>query len=220
MTGEEILDRVREFTGYSGLSGYEEINDAYETILRRGGLWSTRVRDESSVTIKNNEKFYALPMDRIRRLESVWVKDNADFLEWRPLYEVAEVGFEKTVFQYRKADGTDRRDAPREYRLSMSEGQELEVSPTPDGTYACRLIYIGNPPPIARQVTPILPSNYHRIIAKLAAVNYLSNKPDEASQVKAAGLRTQVREALFNMAFDVSPNRSGLHRKRQMVMRA
>lgn len=217
MIGEEILDRVRIFTGNHQLSGFSEINDAYETILRRAGMWVSRVRDESSVTFANEKIFYDLPMELIRRLESVWIKDNEDFKEWRRLEEVTEDKFEKTVFIFRKADGTDRKDVPRYFRLAMGATDQMEVAPTPDGTYPCRLVYIGNPAPLDRAVTPILPENYHRVIAKLAAAYWLENNEGDA---KAAPLHRQVREAYFPLAVDIAPNRAGVARPRQKIMRA
>ena len=220
MNGDELLNRVRFFTGNHALQGFSEINDAYETILRRAGMWVSRVRDETSVTFSDNKVFYNLPMDRIRRLESVWIKDNVDFQEWRELDEVTENRFESTVFQFRKTDGTDNKDVPRFYRLAMGETAQMEVTPTPDGTYPCRLVYIGNPTPIDRSVVPVLPGNYHRVIAKLAAALWLEGQPDKFMQGRAAGLHGQVKSSYLSLAFDIAPNRAGVARPKQKIMRS
>ena len=221
MEGWEILDRMRDFAGNDALSEYDEINDAYETILRRAGLWISRVRDESSVEFADDKNLYDLPMDLIRRLEAVWIKDNQDFQEWRRLDEATEDQFESTVFQFRKSDGTNQKNVPRFYRLAMGATNQLEVTPTPDGTYPCRLVYIGSPTPLAQFVTPILPENYHRVIAKLAAADWLDvHGVDEVQLARAAKLHGQVREAYFPLAVDISTNRVGVARPKQKIMRS
>ena len=219
MDGEEILDRVRFFTGNHALQGFSEINDAYETILRRAGMWMTRVRDETSLVFLSDKIFYNLPMESIRRLESIWIKDNEDFKEWRELKEATDDRFETTVFQFRNVDSTDQKDVPRFYRLSMGDTNQLEVTPTPDGNYPARLVYIGNPTAIERATVPVLPGNYHRIIAKLAAANWLEDHPSETNQAKAGRLQRDVREAYFPLAVDVSVNRVGVGTPKQRIMR-
>lgn len=219
MRGEEILNHTRRFTGNDGLQGYSDINDAHETLCRRAGLWVTRVRDEDSLEFRDGVTRYDLPSDQIRRLESVWIRDNEEFQEWRKLDEVTEEKFEQVVFQFRNEDATDDKDVPLYYRLSMGPTQQLEVTPTPDGTYPGRLVYIGNPTLIDRQVVPVLPENYHRTIAKLAAAFWLERQKDEADQVIGAKLRQQVRETHLGMAFDLSPNRKGVLMPRQRILR-
>ncbi len=221
MEGEEILDAMRDFTGNDALSSYAEINDAYETFLRRAGLWISRVRDESSVEFANDKTFYDLPMDLIRRLEAVWIKDNEDFQEWRRLDEATEDGFESTVFQFRNSDGTNQKNVPRFYRLAMGATDQLEVTPTPDGTYPCRLVYIGSPSPLGHFSTPIWPENYHRVIAKLAAAYWLDvHGTGDIQSARAANLHGQVREAYFPLAVDISPNRVGVVKPKQKIMRS
>ena len=220
MNGEKLLERVKFYTGDHTLQGYSHINDAYETILRRAGMWLTRVRDETSLVFKNGLTKYTLPMSSIRRLEGIWIQDNEDFQEWRELQEVTEGRFEETVFQYREADGTNTKDSPYFYRLHMGDANQLEVTPTPDGTYPARLVYIGNPPEINGEITPVLPENYHRIIAKLAAANWLEDHPSEVNEAKANRLHRDVRESYFPLAVDVSANRAGVARPKQKIMRA
>ncbi len=220
MQGDEILDLVRRHTKNHRLSRFDEINDAYETLCRRAGMWFLRVRDEHTLQFRDGKTTYTLPMARIRRLESVWIKDNEDFKEWRELDEATEDQFEKTVFQFRKADSTDDKDVPRFYRLGAGDSDQLEVTPTPDGTYIGRLVYIGNPTPLDLMVTPVLPENYHRTIAKLAAALWLEGTEDEAKHARARTLRRDVEGAYFHMAVDTAPNRNGVARPKQRIMRA
>ena len=219
MRGEEILNLVKEYTGNDGLAGYSDINDAYETICRRAGMWVVRVRDEDSLTFLDDKTEYDLPMDLIRRLESVWIKDNEDFKEWRRLTEVTEDKFERTVLSFRKEDATDDKGVPLFYRLQGGNGNQLEVTPTPDGTYPGRLQYIGNPTQIDRQVEPVLPEPYHRTIAKLAASTWLERQDSEVLLARGDRLRRQVRETYFGLAFDMSPDRTGVSRPRQRILR-
>ncbi len=219
MRGEEILNLVREFTGNDGVTGYSDINDAYETLCRRAGTWVVRVRDEGSLTFLDDKTEYDLPMELIRRFESVWIKDNADFQEWRKLTEATEDRFEKQVLGNRNEDATDDKDAPRYYRLQGGESNQLQVTPTPDGTYPGRLVYMGNPTPIDRQGVPVLPESYHRTMAKLAASRWLERQPDDGNVAKGQRLHRQVQETYLGLAFDTAPDRTGVSRPRQRIMR-
>ena len=219
MKGEQILNLVQEFTGNDGFSGYSDINDAYETISRRAGMWVSKVRDEESLEFLDGKTEYDLPVELIRRLTSVWIKDNTDFKEWRRLEETTEDKFESTVFAFRKADATDDKDTPRFYRLQGGIANQLEVTPTPDGTYPGRLHYIGNPKPIDRQTVPVLPEPYHRTIAKLAASMWLERQDSEVQHAKADRLRRQVQETYLGLAFDIAPDRTGVKRPHQRIMR-
>src|SRR3990167_1108892 len=219
MTGEEILEQVRKLTGDHVWSGYQEINDAYETMCRRSRYWEARQRDEYSVRFQDGVIVYTLPMSRIRVLESVWVRYNDDYQEWRELTEASDATFEQSVLANRGTDGTDTEDVPDVYRLEGPD--QMRVSPTPDGSYSVRLVYIGNPAPITRTATPILPESYHRIIAKLAAVNVLRLPPlTEEKGNLAARYDKEVQMAYLNLAFDSSINRSaGPIRPLQRIMR-
>lgn len=221
MKGEEILDLVRRMSGKHDWQFYDEINDAYETICRKAGFWFTRIRDENSFTFENGKTSYSLPLDQIRRLEGVAIKDNEDFQEWRTLEEVGDDLFDRKVFAYRNMDATDQKDVPRYYRLSADSVKHLEVTPTPDGSYPMRLIYIGNPPKIEASTVPVLPENYHRILVKLAAAKLLQLPPfTDAKSAQAATLMRDYREAMFPLALDTAPNRVGTGSPKRRIMRS
>lgn len=200
MNGEALLNQVRKFSGLS-ISTFDEINDAYETILRRGGMWQTRVRDEHSLQFSENKTRYLLPMDRIRRLEGVAVRNNTDELEWSPLTLADDEKFDAVVFANRDSDGNDETDVPTHYRLA---GDEIEVTPTPDGNYQARLVYIGNPPAIDRLTTPVIPANYHRLLAKLAAAYALRLTDKPENQARGQKLESECRNEMLAFAYDVS----------------
>lgn len=220
MKGEEILDLVRLEVKDDLWPHYVEINDAYEYICRRAGYWISRVRDEDSLEFRDGKDTYDLPMDRIRRLEQVWVKNNEDQLEWLPLRELDSVAFEREVFAHRNNEGNDIEDVPRHYRLQGGLTGQIQVAPTPDGTYTGRLVYIGNPPPIKRTTEPVLPTIYHRIIAKKAAAIILRNRNTEPSVAQATGLEREVQLAMFQLAADLSANRAGVDMPKRRIMRS
>src|SRR3990167_4948657 len=116
MNGETILNQVRKFSGLS-ISTFDEINDAYEKLLRRGGMWRIRVQDEHSLQFSADKTRYLLPMDRIRRLVSVAVRNNTDQQEWRKLALADDETFDAVVFANRDSDGNDLTDTPTHYRL-------------------------------------------------------------------------------------------------------
>ncbi|KKL26213.1 hypothetical protein LCGC14_2397540 [marine sediment metagenome] len=181
-------------------------------------MWVCRVRDEDSVEFRNDIRVYDLPLDRIRRLEDVWVQANEDEKGWRELLPATD--FEAKVLASRNTDGTDAKDVPTFFRLEGGDVQQLDVTPTPDGTYNCRLVYIGNPPAIRREVVPVLPENYHRIIAKQAAADVLRLPPvSEGNMALAARYEGEVRQSYFPLANDIAPNRFGLAFKGQPIMR-
>ena len=228
MLGEQILEQVCLLTGDLGLTRYDEINDAYESILRRGGMWIARVRDDAVLTFKEDVSRYTLPLAAIRRLESVWVQNNEDEREWRQLLPVSEGRFERQVFLNRDSDGDDEKDTPAFYRLHGGDAEQLEVTPTPDGTYAGRAHYIGHPQAIGRLTTPILPESYHRTIAKKAAVSILrqpkaTDSPEmlQARLTQAGALEREVEQAVFELAFDLhaTPDAS-VAMPRQRIMRS
>ena len=222
MNGEAILQEVRRLSGEADWSRYDEINDAYETMCRRAGMWVLSVRDISTLQFRSGITFYTLPMDRIRRLVSVGVKNNEDEQEWHDLDPLADAEFDQKVLANRNADGTDDTDAPGFFRLAGGETSQLEVTPTPDGTYQGRLVYIGNPPAIAKGVTPVLPGNYHRTIAKLAASYVIRQMAGhtEPGLAKARELERLAKESYIHMAFDTAPNLGKMDFPKQRLMRS
>ena len=213
MNGEQLLDELRRLAGKSWTS-FAEINDAYETLCRRAGIDTLRVRDETSLAFRSGKSFYRLPLERIRRLEGVFVRQEAG--NWRRLELGNDDSFDREVRRSASDDGSIVPGTPRVYR---SAGDEIEVAPTPNGTYPARLVYIGNPVPLDRQGVPILPSNYHRIIAKMAASYVLRESTDEGDRIKGARYDQEVREAMLGFAFDTSPGTGDVSVPRQRIQR-
>lgn len=217
MNGAQILDEVRELTGHHGYIGFSVVNDAYATILRRLGVWRTRVRDTTSLEFKADITSYQLPVSKIRRLEAVAVRNNEDEREWRTLTPATDDKFDEQVFANRNADGTDDKEVPRYYRVA---GDSIEVTPTPDGTYPGRLIYIGEPPDIAEETVPVIPSNYHWVLAKLAAAYFLRLSDDQIQQGKATRLEGEVERAYLFLAMDTGNYRGDLSPPKLKIMRS
>ncbi len=218
MKGREILDRVRTLIKQIDYSSYVEINEANYQILNRTGYSFSRTRDTDSVTFKDGVTDYILPQSRIRRLEGVYIKDNDDYQEWSPLYEISDKAFDLEVLNNRDSDGDDSTAAPRKYRLSHGA---FEVVPTPDGTYECRLNFIEVPELIDDEVTPLLSASYHPTIAKLAAANYLALEGDDVSTKRASALLSMVQTDLLHLFLDTTTNRKGgVSFKKQPIMRS
>ncbi len=218
MTGEEILNRVRLLTT-AGLSSFDEINEAYEFLLQRAGMGLSRVRDETSLSFQTGVVFYQLPMERIRRLETIAVKKTADKQEWKPLVPLNDEDFDAVVFANRNSDATDKIDTPINFRLSLGSTTQLEVTPTPDADYPMRLTYLETPEPLDSGATPILPAIYHRQIANLGAAYILQRGKDQAEQAKGMKLEQDVKQTLFSMLNDVAHNMAGVKMPSQAMMR-
>ncbi len=206
MKGEELLRLVRKFSGESQWSRYDEINDAHEIICRRAGFNFLRVRDEDVFQFET-ESIQILP-DGIRRLEDIWIKNTTDFQDWIQVILVDDKRFEQEVYTWRNSDGTNITGYPRFCRIS---GKKIEVTPTPNAVYPARLIYIAETTPIDRTSEPVIPNDYHRIIAKLAAVKVLSQPKDRLTegqmverQKTVAMLTSDINEAELPMAFDTT----------------
>ena len=174
------------------------------------GAWDMqRVRDETSVVFIANVNRYTLPMDRIRRLEEIWVNDPDEVADCVQLLPASEAMFESTAAAFRTPSGTDDTDSPRRFRIHAGDTDQLEVTPSVDGTYLCRLVYQGNPPPITSRSYPVLPALYHRTLIKMAAVYVLIGKGDEISLQRAKFYKADFDDDLLPMAFDTAPNRAG-----------
>lgn len=221
MNGEQILEQVQLLSGVHSHAYYDELNDAYETLCRRAGVWMLRRRDETSLAFEAGASVYALPVRRMRRFEELWVRDVTGSLDWHQVLPGDERDFEAERRRYTSEDSTEETGRPRRFRLSGEFQEELEVVPTADAAYPARLIYIGSPEPLSDKVEPVLPENYHRVLAKLAAVYVLRGKDDEASHVRAQVLMREYRDALLPLAFDTAPNRAGAVRTpKQHILRA
>lgn len=218
MKGEELLVHFQRHAGRS-VGDYWLLNQAYEHLARRSGMWLSRVRDEHSLVFKQSTTDYQLPKDRIRSLESVALKENSDEKEWRKLREVSWEEFDEVVLKWRLADGTDDEDTPTVYTLSWSEDKPLRVAPTPDGEFEGRLIYTGIPTPLDREVEPILPGLYHSLIPKLAAAWDLQDRGDEASLVRGRNLEKQVNQDLWALTVDSSSSRSDMNVRAHSILR-
>ena len=98
----------------------------------------------------------------------------------------------------------------------------LKVPPPPPAPYRGLLVYIGNPPAIAKGVTPVLPGNYHRTIAKLAASYVVRQMAGhtEPGLAKARELERLAKESYFHMAFDTAPNLGKMDFPKQRLMRS
>lgn len=222
MNGEILLNRVRDLTGEHRFNRFDEINDAYKTLLTRAGMWISRVLDETTLEFRASTPKYSLPMHKIRRFEGMAVRASTDQKEWTPLVELTDPDFDTLVFQNTGTDGTDSENIPRNFRLIG--GGEFEVNPVPSGTLECRLTYIGNPPDIDRSTEPILPEPYHIEIARMAAVALLFQTPTDSPDYefrmdKATRLQGMTGQSYFPLANDISNNRSGVNFPKQKIMR-
>lgn len=219
MKGERLLDELRRLSGDDDISDFDDLNSAYQRILRRAKSWTMRVRDEASLQFRNGKKDYTLPMHRIARLLSIAVKENEDEKEWRTLTILPDDEFDKKVLLARANDGSEIEDTPKYYRLSAGGTDQLEVTPTPDGTYSGRLIYYGNPPPLDLEAIPLLPEMYHRTIAELAAGIRLQGSKDPGDIAKGQNLERLAKEAYWPLANDTANNMAGVKMPTQPLMR-
>ena len=211
MKGEEILERVVGYVG-ENWEMYDEINDAYQTIVRSAPFREFRFRDDAALAFEPNDTTYLIP-SFVRRLESVWVRETSDHQEWNKIEFVDDGKFERKVFAWRNSDGSDNTDTPRYARIS---GNLLEVAPTPNAAYPMRLVYIGDPPVIKRLSVPQLPESYHLTIAKMAAVRILAmpktgiGETDYVQRVAARNaLLKEINIADLAMTFDMANNITG-----------
>lgn len=212
MKGHAIREELERLIGRQH-AGYAELDAAYEELLRRFDYWQVRQQDEAALAFEEGVSTYDLPMDRIRRLEHVFVQEDDDYQEWHSIEPVGNEDFERIRRAHKEPDGSDDQERPRAMRLF--DGR-MEVTPVPDGEYTVRLVYLGFPAPLTRYVVPILPENYHRLIAKKAAVTLLrqdavKSENMEAAQPKFALASTYEKEVerdMFNLLNDAEPNRT------------
>lgn len=223
MNGETLVRRVRQLTGDDRLNPYDELNDAYKTLLTRGGLWISRVVDETTLEFRADVKTYTLPMHKIRRFESLAAKAVVDEKEWSLLEEITDIEFDRLVFANLNEAGDAETDLPTAFKLLG--GGEFEVSPVPNASFPVRITYTGNPPDITRLTEPILPEPYHVEIARMASVALLmqtptSNPEYELRMDKASRLERQAEKSYFPMANDTANNRTGVNFAKQRIMRS
>ena len=210
LKGEEILNRVREFIGDEHFSRYDEINEAYLVLMRQTGTFNSK-REDTSLSFKSGESVYQLPMDRIRSLIGIWIRDDTT---WRELKEVDEEGFQNVEID------TTVSTVPTVFK-SISRGM-IEVSKEPEASYPVKLVFIGTPEPLGPNSYSELPAGYDIEIARLAATNWISlNDVTEAGVAKARALGSSVGNAMRDMASDTNQNRGvGVSIPRQKVLRA
>jgi len=212
MTGEELLERVRGYVGDDNIEMYDELDDAYQTIVRSAAFRRFRWRDDGAMITRPNVTTYLIPAF-IRRLEAVWIQETTEFQEWKPLKFVDDVEFERQVFTWTNSDATNNTNTPLYGRVS---GNMLEVVPTPNAAYPMRVHYIGDPPALERLTEPQIPASYHLTIAKMAAVRILAYPKYGMNEVDAAqraasrqALQQEIAEANMPLTFDMANNITG-----------
>ena len=220
MRGGELLDRVKRLTGDHSWSDFTEINNAYRELLVRAGAEVVKVRDETSVAFKSDVKRYTLPSERIRRLESIWVKATDGQREWRQMTQFSDDDFEAEVLRNKTTTGADDTDTPSVYRLHGGIVEQLEINPVASGDFPVRLLYLGEPEELERGSVPILPVSYHWMIANLAAAEVLEYSEEQVKQAKASGLRRLVARQYERLAHDMTPNRAGVNFPVRRIIRA
>jgi len=220
MKGEALLDEFRRLTGATNVSLLDDVQAAYQDLLKRAGRWHSRHRDTVSLVFKSGESSYALPLHKMTRLEGIAIRENTDQREWRPLPIVDDAEFDSERLRWLKSDGTNDTDRPRVGRISGGDTRVLEVTPGPDGTYEGRLTYVGFPALLTRENEPILPEMYHLEIAQLGAAYWLMNSQDENTRARGHILERRVLKNAIPRAIDTSPNLSnGVKTRSARMMR-
>jgi hypothetical protein len=203
LKGEDILTRVREYTGNTSFARYDEINEAYVELMRRVGLYNSK-REDTSLSLKSGESVYQLPVERIRSLIGIWIKDDVDWVE---LKETDEAGF-----QY--VESLDTTSAvPTVFKL-IGSGL-FEVSQEPSASYPVKIVFLGVPEPLSPHTYTELPAGYDILVAQLAAANIM------IEGTTAEFLRQKVGAALQDLTSDTLQNRGvGVDIPRQKILRA
>jgi len=205
MTGEQILNEVRFLIGDASYPRYNEINDAYDEICRITNFTWLRKSDVGRIQFKANQSEYILKMDDMRRLERIWVYGvDADKQYWHEMEEAAPKLFEHVVRKNKDTNSNDELDRPAYYKI---EGELLTISPTPDQAYEARIDYIQYVPEISRDIEPVLPVAYHRVLAKLAAGFILEMSEDQLKAQRGQIYIQRARESFESLVRDTAPNR-------------
>jgi len=208
MTGQEILEEVRQIINDPAYTRFNEINRAYRRICQITKFNWLRERSETLLSIKSGVTEYYVSMPKVRVLQRIWVKEPSDYQRWKLMEEVPPQLFEEKVADNRNNDATDDTKRPEFYKLEGGPTRIITVTPTPDQDYTARVDYIKHYQQIGREDMPVIPEAYHDTIVQMAAGYILETSPDPIKQQYASRLLDRTANESADLVRDTHANRT------------
>lgn len=217
MTGEEILILTRRLVGDQTINEYTEINRALRKYCRITNFQWLREVIDAPFNLETDVADYPLPELGFRRIERIFVESPTTGA-WEPISEADELAFRELVAEGTNADGSIVGGTPGHFFI---HGNNISFTPTPDEGVSLKVTGTLNSPTVTRTGELPGPSEYHDLVAELAAGFHLQRSKDD--NVYARGERKEAK-ALFEMRTfalrDSQPNRiNSLKIEKQSITR-
>ena len=168
MIGEEVLERIRQYSGDHGLSVYLHADRALREYCQTIGFsWLQRV-EGAAFSFQTGVTEYNLGSLGLRRIDAIWVRASVDG-RWHFVEEMQAVNFEEAVNARVNADGAVDESIPTNFLMFGDGFPHIRVTPTPDEDFDGRIDGISETPIMQRTTELPGPAEFHDQVALLAA---------------------------------------------------
>lgn len=169
MNGKDLLVRVKFLIGNDSMDVSDDISIAYTELVQLAPFRQFEQEDTTTLVLEAGESEYALNLIGVRRLLSL--SYSSDGVAWFPMESLRGALFDQLH------SGQYRVDSGYAYTISGSPFSSIKVFPTPTQSAKIKIRYVVSvsekPFVFSNAWIPAIPSNYHYLIAKLAAGSIL-----------------------------------------------
>jgi hypothetical protein len=210
MSTESILDSFRYYSGEHNHARFNEINQAYRSILKRTKWWNMRSMEEDLISLKANTYKYKVDLSCFRggSPTHIYIKSPSKDI-WNLIEESKFDIFEDSRPSSDGISTSDSNTYPTCYKLTGGSDYNFYVTPTPSQDTDIRFDGVKAIEDLDVDVEPIISEDYHEAIAIMAASIFLKQKSEATQQdlVKSSSLRQEAEIEIKSLIDDMHPNR-------------